>query len=75
MNDRLGKHVREGSAIGIKPASEFAASGWRQAIQYAIDHKPSVGDAGKGNIMKFTPRSLSRTGAMRWRRGSSATTW
>ena len=52
----LGKNVRPGSAIGIKPVSEFGTKRLvRQAIQYAIDRKRgSVTLVHKGNIMKFT---------------------
>jgi isocitrate dehydrogenase len=50
------KDVRELSAIGIKPMSEFGSKRLvRKAIQYAVDHKcPSVTLIHKGNIMKFT---------------------
>lgn len=56
MNETLGKQVREGSAIGIKPVSEFGTKRLvRQAIEYAIAHKrDSVTIVHKGNIMKFT---------------------
>jgi isocitrate dehydrogenase len=56
INNTLGKNVREGSAIGIKPVSEFGTKRLvRQAIQYAIDHnRSSVTLVHKGNIMKFT---------------------
>ena len=52
----LGKNVRAGSAIGIKPMSEFGSKRLvRKAIQFAIDQKrPSVTLVHKGNIMKFT---------------------
>jgi len=52
----LGKKVRPGSAIGVKPVSEFGSKRLvRKAIRYAIDHrKPSVTLVHKGNIMKFT---------------------
>ncbi|MBP6016128.1 MAG: isocitrate dehydrogenase (NADP(+)) [Candidatus Promineofilum sp.] len=64
MNDKLGKHVREGSAIGIKPVSEFGSKRLvRQAIQYAIDHnRPSVTLVHKGNIMKFTEGAFKNWG-------------
>ena len=64
MNDRLGKHVREGSAIGIKPGSEIGSKRLvRQAIQYAIDHnRPSVTLVHKGNIMKFTEGAFKNWG-------------
>lgn len=52
----LKKDVRDHSAIGIKPMSEFGSKRLvRKAIQYAIDNKcPSVTLVHKGNIMKFT---------------------
>jgi isocitrate dehydrogenase len=48
--------VRELSAIGIKPVSEFGTKRLvRQAFQYAIDNNRStVSLVHKGNIMKFT---------------------
>ncbi|MFO7683156.1 MAG: isocitrate dehydrogenase (NADP(+)) [Chloroflexota bacterium] len=56
MNEELGKNVRVGSAIGIKPVSEFGTKRLvRQALQYAIDNnRASVTLVHKGNIMKFT---------------------
>ncbi len=64
MNETLGKNVREGSAIGIKPVSEFGSKRLvRQAIQYAIDHqRPSVTLVHKGNIMKFTEGAFKNWG-------------
>ena len=64
MNDKLGKNVRSGSAIGIKPVSEFGSKRLvRQAIQYAIDHqRPSVTLVHKGNIMKFTEGAFKNWG-------------
>ncbi len=48
--------IREGSAIGIKPMSEFGSKRLiARAIQHALDRKlPSVTLVHKGNIMKFT---------------------
>jgi len=48
--------IREGSAIGIKPVSEFGSKRLvRKAIQFAIASKrQSVTIVHKGNIMKFT---------------------
>jgi isocitrate dehydrogenase len=48
--------IREQSALGIKPFSEFGAKRLiARAIQHAIDKKlPSVTLVHKGNIMKFT---------------------
>jgi len=56
INEELGKNIRPGSAIGIKPVSEFGTKRLvHQAIQYAIDHnRSSVTLVHKGNIMKFT---------------------
>ncbi|MEZ4594071.1 MAG: isocitrate dehydrogenase (NADP(+)) [Chloroflexota bacterium] len=56
LRDELGQNVRELSAIGIKPVSEFGTKRLvRQALQYAIDHnRSSVSLVHKGNIMKFT---------------------
>ena len=64
MNEKLGKNVRPGSAIGIKPVSEFGSKRLvRQAIQYAIDHqRPSVTLVHKGNIMKFTEGAFKNWG-------------
>ncbi|HWC64874.1 MAG TPA: isocitrate dehydrogenase (NADP(+)) [Thermoanaerobaculia bacterium] len=52
----LGKKVRPGSAIGVKPVSEFGSKRLvRKAIRHAIDHgKPSVTLVHKGNIMKYS---------------------
>jgi len=48
--------LREHSAIGIKPMSEFGSKRLiARAIQVAVDrHRPSVTLVHKGNIMKFT---------------------
>ncbi|MFW6063645.1 MAG: isocitrate dehydrogenase (NADP(+)) [Chloroflexota bacterium] len=56
MEEELGKEVRDGSAIGIKPVSEFGTKRLvRQAIEYAIARgRESVTLVHKGNIMKFT---------------------
>jgi isocitrate dehydrogenase len=53
---KFGKDIREKSAIGIKPMSEFGSKRLvRQAIQFAIKYnRPSVTLVHKGNIMKFT---------------------
>jgi isocitrate dehydrogenase len=53
---RGGSKIREGSAIGIKPVSEFGSKRLvRKAIEYAIAAKrDSVTLVHKGNIMKFT---------------------
>ncbi len=64
INGKLGKNIREGSAIGIKPVSEFGSKRLvRQAIQYAVDHhRPSVTFVHKGNIMKFTEGAFKNWG-------------
>src|SRR5206468_2852160 len=53
---RTAAKIRPGSAIGIKPMSEFGSKRLvRKAIQYAIAAKrDSVTLVHKGNIMKFT---------------------
>src|SRR3954470_7497520 len=53
---RGGSKIRAGSAIGIKPISEFGSKRLvRKAIEYAIAAKrDSVTLVHKGNIMKFT---------------------
>ena len=54
--EALGKKVRAGSAIGIKPMSRFGSQRLvAKAIRYAVDAgRPSVTLVHKGNIMKFT---------------------
>jgi isocitrate dehydrogenase len=56
MERRGGSKIREGSAIGIKPVSEFGSKRLvRKAIEYAIAaNRDSVTLVHKGNIMKFT---------------------
>jgi len=56
MTELKSKPIREGSAIGIKPMSEFGSQRLvRRAIQYALDKKrSSVTLVHKGNIQKFT---------------------
>ncbi len=53
---KLGNEILEGSAIGLKPISEFRSKRLvRRAIQYAIaDRRPTVTLMHKGNIMKYT---------------------
>jgi isocitrate dehydrogenase len=52
----LGKEVREGSALGIKPMSEFGSKRLvEMALRYAWERNlPSVTLVHKGNIMKYT---------------------
>src|SRR5438874_2249076 len=56
MERRSGGKIRDESAIGIKPMSEFGSKRLiRKAIEYAIAAKrDSVTLVHKGNIMKFT---------------------
>jgi isocitrate dehydrogenase len=56
MTELKSKAIREGSAIGIKPMSEFGSQRLvRRAIQYALDRgRSSVTLVHKGNIQKFT---------------------
>jgi isocitrate dehydrogenase len=56
LRDRLGSEIREGSAIGIKPMSEFGSRRLiDMAIRYALDRRrTSVTLVHKGNIMKYT---------------------
>ncbi len=56
IKDELGKDMREKSAIGIKPMSEFGSKRLvEMAIRYAIEKcRESVTLVHKGNIMKFT---------------------
>ena len=56
IKNELGKDIREHSAIGIKPMSEFGTKRLvEMAIRYALArNRPSVTLMHKGNIMKFT---------------------
>ncbi|MEP6506915.1 MAG: isocitrate dehydrogenase (NADP(+)) [Gemmatimonadales bacterium] len=56
IKTEFGKDIRENSAIGIKPMSEFGSKRLiEMAIAYAINKcKESVTLVHKGNIMKFT---------------------
>jgi isocitrate dehydrogenase len=56
MRESFGTEIREHSAIGVKPMSEFGSKRLvSAAIRYAIKrNKPSVTLVHKGNIMKFT---------------------
>jgi len=56
LRRELGQSVREGSALGIKPMSEFGSKRLvEMAIHYALGRNlPSVTLVHKGNIMKFT---------------------
>ena len=54
--ERLGANVRPGSAVGLKPMSEFGAKRLvKMAARWAIkEGRPSLTLVHKGNIMKFT---------------------
>ena len=56
LHDEFGTEIRENSAIGIKPMSEFGSKRLvEMAITYAISKcRESVTLVHKGNIMKFT---------------------
>ena len=56
ISENFKKEMREGSAIGIKPMSEFGSKRLiEMAIRYAIEKcRESVTLVHKGNIMKFT---------------------
>ena len=56
IETELGKKMREGSAIGIKPMSEHGSKRLvKMALEYAIANKrSSLTLVHKGNIMKFT---------------------
>ncbi len=56
--------IRERSAIGIKPISEYGSKRLvRKAIEYAVKHGlPSVTLVHKGNIMKFTEGGFRKWG-------------
>src|SRR6476620_9534663 len=56
IKTEFNKDIRENSAIGIKPMSEFGSKRLiEMAIRYAVDkHRESVTLVHKGNIMKFT---------------------
>ena len=56
ISTNFKKEMREGSAIGIKPMSEFGSKRLiEMAIRYAIEKcRESVTLVHKGNIMKFT---------------------
>ena len=56
LTREMKSSIRENSAIGIKPMSEFGSKRLvKMAIEHAIRHcKPSVTLVHKGNIMKYT---------------------
>jgi isocitrate dehydrogenase len=56
LKSKFGSDIREHSAIGVKPMSEFASKRLvRMAIQYALENnRRSLTLVHKGNIMKYT---------------------
>jgi isocitrate dehydrogenase len=56
IDEKFGKDIRENSAIGIKPMSEFGSKRLvRMAAEYALANgRRSLTLVHKGNIMKFT---------------------
>lgn len=64
LKSKLGKPVRKGSGIGIKPISEFGSKRLvRRAIQFALDKgRRNVSLVHKGNIMKFTEGAFKEWG-------------
>jgi isocitrate dehydrogenase len=56
LRTKFGKDIREHSAIGIKPMSEFGSRRLvRMAVKYALENgRRSCTLVHKGNIMKFT---------------------
>ena len=64
LNGEMGKKIRVGSGIGIKPISEMGSKRLiRGAINYALDRKRrSVTLVHKGNIMKFTEGAFKEWG-------------
>jgi len=65
LRDGLGvKNIAEGSAVGIKPMTEFCSRRLvRRAIRFALERKlPSVTLVHKGNIMKYTEGAFRQWG-------------
>jgi isocitrate dehydrogenase len=64
LREELKADLREGSALGIKPMSEFGSKRLiRKAIRYALDHgRKSVTLVHKGNIMKYTEGAFRHWG-------------
>jgi isocitrate dehydrogenase len=56
LRTKYGKDIRQGSALGIKPMSEFGSKRLvKMAMEYAIANgRKSLTLVHKGNIMKFT---------------------
>jgi isocitrate dehydrogenase len=64
LNGEMGKKIRVGSGIGIKPVSEFGSKRLvRRAIEFALAKgRRSVTLVHKGNIMKFTEGAFKEWG-------------
>jgi len=64
LRDQFGAKIRDGSALGIKPMSQFGTQRLvAKAIEYAIKtRRPSVTLVHKGNIMKFTEGAFREWG-------------
>ncbi|CAI8974223.1 isocitrate dehydrogenase (NADP(+)) [Methylocaldum szegediense] len=64
LKEELGADFHQGSALGVKPVSEFGSKRLiRKAIRYALDHgRKSVTLVHKGNIMKYTEGAFRNWG-------------
>lgn len=64
LKEKFRADVAEGSAIGIKPMSEFGSKRLiKKAIDYALENgKKSVTLVHKGNIMKYTEGAFKQWG-------------
>jgi isocitrate dehydrogenase len=64
INSEMGKKIRPGSGVGIKPISEFGTKRLvRRAIEFALAKgRRSVTLVHKGNIMKFTEGAFKEWG-------------
>jgi len=64
INSEMGKKIRPGSGIGIKPISEFGTKRLvRRAIEFALAKgRRNVTLVHKGNIMKFTEGAFKEWG-------------
>ncbi len=64
LKQELNADFHEGSALGVKPVSEFGSKRLiRKAIRYALDHgRKSVTLVHKGNIMKYTEGAFRNWG-------------
>jgi len=64
VEQKLGAKIRPGSAVGLKPMSEFGSKRLvRMALKWALKHHaPSLTLVHKGNIMKFTEGAFRNWG-------------